>query len=345
MALLALTISFLVYWVVILVSFFRARKDPNAVCYGYTGGLGQGKSLKGVNAAIRALRLRRILWALGCLKSVEELDLLSGHSLIPQLYSNIPIYYKNSLIVRILALYHMIDLPKYEFAKKLRYEHITRLARIVEYSVLFLDELGDFADQYSFDNPVIRQYFEKFIRHARHERDVIIIWTDQSSSNISKPIRLRTNTIYNLHDFRRFMLWFYKVSVDEVILTEDLVTTKNSNEVDEQYFIGYLPFKYFKFLDISRLFTYKKYDSRCFSIMYNEVKTWLDDDIDWSTYKTDYKLELPSNARMFKQFKRDGYIPLKDMMKYIDEWKVGISTTYVDTSGDNSIEVQDRIFD
>jgi hypothetical protein len=154
------------------------------------------------------------------------------------------------------------------------YEHLTLQERIVEYSVLFIDELGQFADQFSYDNPFVVQYLQKFIRFIRHYIDGYLVLTDQTSSNVVVQIRRRINVIYNLSNFRRFMLFFYKTNVDEVHITEDITTIKNANipDSEQEYFLGYLPFKWFRFLDISRFFTYKSYESRCYKPLFDDIK-------------------------------------------------------------------------
>lgn len=269
-----------------------------------TGAPGSGKSKTGVTKSVKAYRKRLWLWKLGLMGKVPK----------PLFYSNIPILYKEPIIFGLRR--------RTKWSVILTYEHLTLQDRLVEYSVIFIDELGQFADQYAYDNPFVMQYLQKFIRFIRHYIDGYLVVTDQSSSNIVVAIRRRINTIYNLSKFRRFFFFWYKVNVDEVVITEDMMTIKDSDKAtqEQQYFMGHLPFKWFKSLDISRLFVMKHYDSRCYLPLFDGVKYTMGDRR-WSEFLTRYLIELPNNTEMRKQFKRDGFIPAEDMLKYVNEWK------------------------
>lgn len=309
-ALFILLALIVLYTAIVLITWLFAKKVPNDTVLAFTGGLGQGKTLIGVNTALKKLKKARIMWALGWLNDKE----------MPQLYSNIPIMIKNGLIVRIgYKMRNGVKMERFEFSILLTYEMLTMIDRTNEYSITFIDELGQFADQYSYDNPFVMQYLQFYIRFYRHFIDGYFIYTDQASDNITKPIRVRTNMIHNLNGFRRFLIFFYKVDVLEFIMSEDAQTITSNQLEEPPYFFGHLPFKFFKKLDITRLWSHKKYDSRCYSPLYKDVvfgKTETH-----AEYKTDYLIDLPNNTEMKKLFKKQGYITQEQMQKYTAEWR------------------------
>lgn len=309
--LLTILVLIVVWFFMVLMNYLFAKRLPKDTLLAFTGGLGQGKTLIGTSIALKSLKRMRLLWCLGFLNQEE----------FPLLYSNIPIKIKNGLLVRILYKIKTKEkLQKFQFSTLLTYEHLTMVTRLKEYSIVFVDELGQFADQYSYDNPFVIQYLQRFVRFYRHFLDGRFIYTDQSSDNVTKPIRVRTNMIHNLHGFKRTLVFFYKVEVQEFFMSEDVQSIQSSQLDEPPYFFGHLPFKWFKFLDITRPFTYKRYDSRCFSPLYDEVD-FVIKEILHKEYKTDYLIDLPNNAEMKKTFKQQGFIDYKSMMKYVKEWK------------------------
>ena len=303
----------LVISIAMIINVLFSKRIPKDTVIALTGGLGTGKTLIGVKVAVQSYKKHLILWILGFMK--EEVNGKKQRVRMPHLYSNIPIMVKMPLILRLFT-----KTNKMEMSKQLRYEHITLQDRIPEYSIIFMDELGQIADQYSYNNPFVMQYIQRFIRFYRHFIDGRIIVTDQSSSNIVVAVRRRLNTIYNLHDFRRVWFFQYKVTVDTVLISEDMLSVKDTAEEDIEYFAGHLPFKWLKRIDITRLFSYKKYDSRCYSPLYDHVQHILPP-TNWNAYKTDYIIDIPNNQEMKKQFQRDGFISQEDMMKYVNAWQ------------------------
>jgi hypothetical protein len=304
-ALFIVLIVLLILGVVVFINFITQKRLGMDTILALTGGVGTGKSKVGVSRAVKRYRKMTFLWIIHLIKGDR-----------PEFYSNIPIYVKNSLLSRIFK-----KLPKYEWAKILKYEHVTLQTRLNDYVIIFIDELGQFADQYSYNNPFVQQYVQKFIRFYRHYTDGYLIVTDQSSSNIAVQVRRRINVIYNLSHFRRWLFFWYKTDVDEVMITEDMLTIKDATMDDSEkpYFMGHLPFKWLWFLDITRPFTTKKYDSRCYKPLFNDVSGHSEDK--WSDYLTTYLIDLPNNAEMKKQFQRDGFVSAQDMMKYLKIWK------------------------
>jgi hypothetical protein len=281
---------------------FKQKKLPNNTIVAFTGGLGSGKTLLAVRHAIQSYRksIRQYYYE----RYIPILNMFpKKYKEKPQFYSNIPVRVGFGLWGK-------------RMEQVLTYEHLTLQTRIEEYSTILIDELGQFANQYEYDNPFVQQYIQEFVRFFRHYVDGRMFITDQSSSNIVVSIRRRINQIYNLSNFSR-ILFFYKVNVSEIHITEDLLNIQDSLTPDSEqpYFFGVMLPKLLN--NILRV--RPRYDSRCYSInyhaQYNQLKSI------WTTYKTDYFIELPNNTDMRKLFKQQGYITPIQMADILKQWQ------------------------
>jgi hypothetical protein len=289
-----------------LFVYFSQKKVPNNTVIAFTGGLGSGKTFLGVKYAIKHHKKMRMMYRLGIIKTK------------PLFYSNIPIRYERK-----------------SWAFILEYDHLTLKSRIPEYSTIFIDELGQFASQYDYQNPYVMMYLQEFIRFYRHYTDGKLIITDQTSSNIVVAIRRRINQIYNLHDFKRFFGFWYIVKVNEILLTEDIMNIKQTDQDDEPYFMGYLPFKHLKLLNYLNPFYLKKYDSRTYSINY-KAKQQINFNL-WEQYKTDYFIELPNIGDLKKKYLKEGFVSRIEMDQALDNYKKATATT--DIQPDSEITI------
>ena len=164
------------------------------------------------------------------------------------------------------------------------------------------------------------QYIQEFFLFYRHLIDGRLVLTDQSSSNIVVAIRRRINTIYHLSEFKRTLVYFFKVNVDTILISEDMVTMRESNHENQEFFSGYLPWKWFHRFDIvSKIFSYKQYDSRCYKVLYDHVKN-LRLPEKWTEFQTSYLIEIPDTTAMRKHFKQEGFISQQAMMSYVEEF-------------------------
>jgi hypothetical protein len=277
----------------IIVSFGQ-KKVPDNTIISFTGGLGSGKTFLAVKYAVRDHRRKLIKHYVNKLTKI----FYKKHAQRPAIYSNIP--------VRVWGK---------TWAHQLQYEHIVGTKRLPDYCTIIFDELGMTASQWSYDHPMVRQHLDRFIRLFRHWTDGRLYITDQNSSNIVVNIRRRINQIYHLSDFKRYLGFFYKVNVSEIMITEDMMTVQQTTETNElPYFFGLLPFKILELIGFKR-----KYDSRCYSITYTAPEP--EEITTWQAYKTDYEIELPNDPELQKIFKQRGYLTKRETMALIEKWR------------------------
>jgi hypothetical protein len=282
-------------FILYLVYSFGQKRIPNNTITAFTGGLGSGKTFMAVRYALKNYRSNMIHYYLERLFPIFK----KKFDTKPKFYSNIP--------VRVWFN---------QWAYTLTYEHLTLQDRLEEYSTILIDEIGHFASQYEYDHPFVQQYLQEFIRFFRHYTDGKLYLTDQSSSNIVVSIRRRINQIFNLSNFSRVFIFFYKINVSEIHITEDMLNIQESTLPDAEipYFFGFLPFKFMRLLGLK-----PRYDSRCYSINYHAK--YQDHITQWQTYKTDYFIELPNNPEMRKLYKQQGFLTYQQMNDIIKTWK------------------------
>lgn len=262
--------------VLLLLQFIRAKPMTRNTVLCFTGGLGAGKTYCAVQKAISFYKRQRLRYFFRWCPII-------GNKNKPTLYSNIP-----------------IRLGKDKYSEALSIEHLTLQKRLPEKAVVLIDEIGQFANQYEHDNPYVMYYLQEFIRFYRHYIDGRLILTDQASDNIVKQIRLRVNVIYNLNDFRRwgFVLPFFKVNVDELACVEDSVQNVNLMQRDAktEYFFGFLPYRFMK--------RFKRYDSRCYSIMYMAKKLFTAPKQWRKDLKTNYLINIDATEEERKRWNK-----------------------------------------
>lgn len=318
--LLGIMIVFWLFVLVWLISKIKMIRLPKTVILGLTGAPGTGKTFNSVKQALKHHIKMTILYYLHFV--FRRLPLPKEK---PILYSNIPIWYKAIPII-----------GKRKKARKLTFKHILGLQYMPEYSTILLTELGEIANQYQFKNPIVMIYLQRLFRLGRHWGDWFITWDDQMSDNVVKPLRGRTGAIYNLVNFKRWFIFFYKVNVQRVMITEDVTTVEQTTEYEElPYLFGRLPFKFFTFLNkIFFFMPMKHYDSRCYSktyrpiydvdgnkIVYEDESIFLD--MDWDDeLKTNYFLHLPHITKeLEKDYREHGHISYEKALFYIEEYE------------------------
>lgn len=282
----------------------KAYFEKHDTIIAYTGGLGSGKTFKGVQQSIKLLKKNRIQVKFTNVKNKilnifrKEKKLINSE--IPMLYSSIPIFIKQKN--REFKTYNLVKL-KYSyfveynnnkdnfdkidrFIKKQQYEEMllkklitkSNIDKYIESSIeltedylllqshinyksiVFLDEIGGYVNQYEYSNPNVIYALDEFIRLFRHyTRGGYLICTEQCSDSICKPIRVRLNKVFNLMNFKGYFNLFYRVNIRELSLSEDIKTIEGQNSEDNmKVTIGLFPFR-------------KRYDTYCYSERYNSV--------------------------------------------------------------------------
>ena len=279
-------IAIFLIWLLLKIYF---EKYDNA--FGYTGGLGSGKSLRAVNMSIKLLKRNRFkrIW-----QNIKTFIYNFFHKYkrdyikeVPMLYASIPVfikikrrYFKMCNVVELREdFYKKQNLEKYityknfcdlklnkngvkhyiESSIELTENHILLQDRINIYSVTFIDEIGAFCSQFEYANPNVLKGLDEFVRLYRHyTKGGYFICTDQCSDNIVKQVRVRLNKVFNLNNFKKY--WFlYRVNIREISTSEDIKTIEQNNKEDNECATwGIIPFS-------------RRYDSYCYSDRYKSV--------------------------------------------------------------------------
>jgi hypothetical protein len=224
----------------------KIYKISNNSVLAFTGGLGSGKSLTAVHTAIKKHKKQYRSWKFNQLIAITpkaRVRRMKYKNTPPLIYSNIPIKYK-----------HYVELTK---------EHLILDTKIHEYSIVLIDEVGQFAGRYDWGNPLVKNELQEFIRFYRHYIDGTLIITDQNSDNIVVDIRRRINVIYNLNDLVKLVPIPYftlmRIQITPITITEDVMTIEKTD-------VGELMKHYIYHLVIK-----KRYESRMYKHRYDHV--------------------------------------------------------------------------
>lgn len=245
----------------------------------FTGGLGSGKSFMSTKVAIRELRKNRIKTFF---YNIKQFIMRRPRLQKPLLYSSIP-----------------LRISKNEMSVKLTADMLTLQEGFIKGSIVFIDEVDVFANQFAFANHNVIEcqskkdikakqegstdydsgLFDEEIRLFRHlysseACECKLIVNTQATSNITTIIRRRMNTVFVLSKFRKWRIpilsWFivpYTVEVRNITITDEITNTSEGNTEDNmRIHIGLMPFR-------------KIYDTHCYrhradTIPLNEAEKW-----------------------------------------------------------------------
>ena len=178
-------------------------------------------------------------------------------------------------------------------------EHLLFQELLPENCVILISEFSEIASNLDYANPLVVLYLDMWIRLIRHFYNAYVFIDDQAFGQVLINIRRRTNTVYNLSHFRRWLLItpFYKVNVDVLKCIEDTVNVNNIEETNDNYLFGFLPYKWMK---------KRKYNTRCYQdvkytgFTFRAPDEWSDD------LKTNYIIDLSCTKDEEKAYKEEG---------------------------------------
>ena len=253
------------------------------------GGLGSGKSLESVKLAIVLLRKLRLtkyhlpkLWIKITLpirkwhnwnvskhpytKNVKERKLWKCKldRKKPMLYSNLPIHFKKSTFS-----------SKREWAVMLEETHLLLLKEITEYSIILIDELPQFVNQFNWDEELVQKNLNEFITFFRHYIGGYFIVNAQSINDIVVQIRRKLNQAIWCFDFKKWCFGlFYTNRMCDVMISDTMETVSTTFiEDNTKLHFGLFPPR-------------KTYDTRCYSIRYQNTLRPAFEREKWKNIKT-----------------------------------------------------------
>lgn len=255
-----LMVVLIVLGVVLLIWLYKVLKPyflkyDTTLCI--TGGLGSGKTLTAVKTSIVLIRRQRLtkyyiynaFWKMvnyfrhknnihkkkhnekmydkyddpkklqKHLRKLKKLHLLRQK---PMLYSNLPIHFKTHLFGR-----------KKEWSEKLDGKQTVLLKDIAEYSVVLIDELPQFVNQFNWNEELVQKNVNEWITYFRHYIGGYFITTAQSVDDVVVQIRRKLNQAVWCYDFKKWLFGlFYTIRMCDIMLS-DQVGTMSTTMLEE----------------------------------------------------------------------------------------------------------------
>ena len=302
----------------------------DTICF-FTGGLGSGKSFMTTETAVVLLRKARMkVWLHNNVRRpvFKWFHILAGG--LAYFLRSIPVVpariflrskapsIRSAAIDRFMALredvrprpmmYSSIPLRcgRKEYAYILTEQHLLLQARIVPRSIVVLDELDGFCNQFEFDGlNVIRKAvkgqqinwdkegaaFDEYMRLFRHyTQGGYLVCNTQCSENAVVQIRRRINTALNLFHFKTWGIpilapnLIYTVRCRNISISEEIKTVEESNKEDNmRLIIGIMPF-------------YRRYDTYVYSERYKTVPYVTEKP--WGSLKSNRLLRCPADIQL-----------------------------------------------
>ena len=190
----------------------------------------------------------------------------------PMVYANIPMCFKS----------HIFG-SKREWNIMLEASHILLLEEIIEYSVVFIDEMPQFINQFNWNQELIQKNVNEFITYFRHYIGGYFIVTAQAIDDIVVQIRRKLNQATWCFNFRAWG-WpkaiFYTVRMCDIQLS-DQITNMSTTYIEEntKLHFGLFPLR-------------RDYDTRCYSERYKNVFKKLEKKPRWKFLKINKVLRL-----------------------------------------------------
>ena len=140
----------------------------------------------------------------------------------PMLYSNYPIHFKTHLFG-----------AKREWSKQLKASHILLLEEQAEFSVVVIDELPQFINQFNWNEELVQKNVNEYITYFRHYIAGHFLASCQSVDDCVVQIRRKLNQAIWCFDFKKwFFGLFYTIRMCDIILS-DQVSTISTTFIEE----------------------------------------------------------------------------------------------------------------
>ena len=170
----------------------------------------------------------------------------------PLLYANIPVNFRT----------HIFGFKR-EWNTQLKASHILCLEELREYSVVFIDELPQFINQFNWNQELIQKNVNEFITFFRHYIGGYLIVNAQAIDDVVVQIRRKLNQATWCFDFHvwplPFLKLFYTVRMCDMMLSDQMQTVSTTYiEDNTKLHFGLWPIR-------------KSYDTRCYSERYKNV--------------------------------------------------------------------------
>ena len=254
-------IALLLFWA------YKKFLNPAAISHDstllFTGGLGSGKSLNSVKYAKKSYRRVHGKWKRDCFwirlkgrfKKVDLDDVEFPEE--PALYSNIPIR------IGFPDFFHKhdgdVEWQETHFSRRLTRDMMVFKSRLPEGSVVFIDELPQFINQFQFDAKGVKDVLNEWITFFRHYVNGLFIANAQSLEEVECHIRRKLNVYYYCFDFQPLLFGlFYRVRILRNRVGDATVS------IDSDYVEDNAKWHY-------GILAFKAYDSRCYRHRYDYV--------------------------------------------------------------------------
>ena len=269
-------IGIVILWKVLKPYFI---KHDSTICI--NGGLGSGKTITCVKLDVVLIRLQRLkfyYWANfkrrianrvrkiinyfhrkynlkhakdKKIKRFKKIYEIKAYNRKPLLYCNIPIHFKKHLVGR-----------KREWSVTLKASHILCLEELVEYSVVCIDELPQFINQFNWSQELIQKNVNEFITYFRHYIGGYLVVNAQAIDDVVVQIRRKLNQATWCFDFKKWgwpIPLFYTIRMCDMVLSDQVQTMSTTYiEDNTKLHFGLFPPK-------------KTYDTRCYSERYKNI--------------------------------------------------------------------------
>lgn len=256
--------------IIILLIFFifkkKNRLDKNVNSIFISGSLGTGKSFYAINKIAIPRFLKNLKKTKAYNRRLKIINLfrklfkkeLKEIKPLPQFYSNIPVKIKG-----------------YGYSTPLTLNHLIFKDKLIENSVIVIDELGSVASQNAYEDRDLTNNISELFRFFRQYvgNESLIIGIDQNSDRISLEIRRSLGAIYEFTKMNKILNIFSIKYIKYINFKQ----TDYAIQLKEQQgrLSGFIPFN-------------RAYDDRAFSIRYDFCKN--KNNIDY--YKQDKQLLL-----------------------------------------------------